>query len=232
MVSLGFSLCRVYPCTIENDTFIGIIVTALSILVTIAIAYQIFNVIEFKNSLNKQKEEMNRIAAENTEMQKNLQEQQKELQKRYANTEEKLYMSFALIYDQYRQTNIHSFILMHNALFYSIESEADDYDSIFDHLESWVENISWASFTINSFGKEKSKQDNKHDHQSSYKNIQEYIESRINPIRETEKKIKAHPRYAIIKYRYELLMNDFYDKIQFIIDKIMGDSNHQDKKQE
>ena len=57
LLSLFFSWYKVIPCEITNDTYIGTIVTALSIVITLVIGYQIINVIEIRKDLREQRAE-------------------------------------------------------------------------------------------------------------------------------------------------------------------------------
>ena len=42
VISLGFSLFRVFPCEVGNETFLGIVLSAVGIIVTLVMGYQIF----------------------------------------------------------------------------------------------------------------------------------------------------------------------------------------------
>jgi hypothetical protein len=54
IISLGFSLFKVVPnSTFNNDTFIGVIAAFIGISVTLLIGYQIFNVVEIRDKINK-----------------------------------------------------------------------------------------------------------------------------------------------------------------------------------
>lgn len=52
-VAIGFSIARVVPCEITTETYIGILVTLLGVIVTVAIGYQIYNIVEFRDNLGK-----------------------------------------------------------------------------------------------------------------------------------------------------------------------------------
>ena len=60
LLSLFFSLYKVIPCEITNDTYIGTIVTALSIVSTLVVDYQIINAVEIKRDLREQRAEKER----------------------------------------------------------------------------------------------------------------------------------------------------------------------------
>ena len=51
VISLGFSLFRVFPCEVGNETFLGIVLSAVGIIVTLVMGYQIFSVVEFRGEL-------------------------------------------------------------------------------------------------------------------------------------------------------------------------------------
>lgn len=42
VISLVFSLFRVFPCEVGNETFLGIVLSAVGIIVTLVMGYQIF----------------------------------------------------------------------------------------------------------------------------------------------------------------------------------------------
>lgn len=42
VISLSFSLFRVFPCEVGNETFLGIVLSAVGIIVTLVMGYQIF----------------------------------------------------------------------------------------------------------------------------------------------------------------------------------------------
>lgn len=55
---VGFSLFRVFPCEVGNETFLGIVLSAVGIIVTLVMGYQIFSVVEFRGELQKQKKKI------------------------------------------------------------------------------------------------------------------------------------------------------------------------------
>ena len=88
VLALVFSLIRVIPFEVTADTYTGVIVTLLSVVVTIIIGYQIFNIIEFKDKLNSQIDENKSIHSEILKMKEDVQTMKDDLQKRIDKNEQ------------------------------------------------------------------------------------------------------------------------------------------------
>ena len=54
-IAIGFSLLKVTPFEITGETYVGTIVTLLSLAAAFVIGYQIYNAIEFKKDIAIQK---------------------------------------------------------------------------------------------------------------------------------------------------------------------------------
>lgn len=131
VVSVIFSILRVVPCEIGNDTFLGTIVTLMSIVVTLVIGYQIFSVVEFRGELQRQKGENQKLSKDNACLQQIVGEQLQKINKQKSRIEEGLNMCFLLLNYLSGQdivTAYRAFIPMLNALFYSMDSEKDDFE--------------------------------------------------------------------------------------------------------
>lgn len=61
VIALGFSIARVVPCEITTETYIGILVTLLGVIVTVAIGYQIYSVFKFRDDLERQLKLLKRL---------------------------------------------------------------------------------------------------------------------------------------------------------------------------
>lgn len=97
VVSVIFSILRVVPCEIGNDTFLGTIVTLMSIVVTLVIGYQIFSVVEFRGELQRQKGENQKLSKDNACLQQIVGEQLQKINKQKSRIEEGLNMCFCFI---------------------------------------------------------------------------------------------------------------------------------------
>jgi cell shape-determining protein MreC len=95
VISLGFSLFRVFPCEVGNETFLGIVLSAVGIIVTLVMGYQIFSVVEFRGELQKQKEENIKLAHDNAKLQQMIRNQMGALDKQKGRIEEGLNMCFS-----------------------------------------------------------------------------------------------------------------------------------------
>lgn len=81
VISLSFSLFRVFPCEVGNETFLGIVLSAVGIIVALVMGYQIFSVVEFRGELQKQKEENIKLAHDNAKLQQMIRNQMGALDK-------------------------------------------------------------------------------------------------------------------------------------------------------
>ena len=95
VISLGFSLFREFPCEVGNETFLGIVLSAVGIIVTLVMGYQIFSVVEFRGELQKQKEENIKLAHDNAKLQQMIRNQMGALDKQKGRIEEGLNMCFS-----------------------------------------------------------------------------------------------------------------------------------------
>lgn len=123
VVSIVFSVLRVTPCEIENDAFLGIVVSVMGIIVTLVMGYQIFSVVEFRGELQKQKEENQRLAKDNACLQLSVEEQLQVIAKQKSRIEEGINMCFSYINYLSGQdivTAYRAFVPMLNALYYSM----------------------------------------------------------------------------------------------------------------
>ena len=105
VLALVFSLIRVIPFEVTADTYTGVIVTLLSVVVTIIIGYQIFNIIEFKDKLNSQIDENKSIHSEILKMKEDVQTMKDDLQKRIDKNEQ---LSLMRDYENEAQSNFKS----------------------------------------------------------------------------------------------------------------------------
>lgn len=123
VISLGFSLFRVFPCEVGNETFLGIVLSAVGIIVTLVMGYQIFSVVEFRGELQKQKEENIKLAHDNAKLQQMIRNQMGALDKQKGRIEEGLNMCFSYINYFSGQdvcTAFGAFVPMLDALYYSL----------------------------------------------------------------------------------------------------------------
>mgnify|MGYP007064905339 CR=1 FL=1 len=128
VISLGFSLFRVFPCEVGNETFLGIVLSAVGIIVTLVMGYQIFSVVEFRGELQKQKEENIKLAHDNAKLQQMIRNQMGALDKQKGRIEEGLNMCFSYINYFSGQdvcTAFGAFVPMLDALYYSLDSDED-----------------------------------------------------------------------------------------------------------
>lgn len=219
VVSVIFSILRVVPCEIGNDTFLGTIVTLMSIVVTLVIGYQIFSVVEFRGELQRQKGENQKLSKDNACLQQIVGEQLQKINKQKSRIEEGLNMCFWILNYLSGQdivTSYRAFIPMLNALFYSMDSEKDDFEDIFSSLRLFISNMQGLSFDIPGsvvIG-EKTLVNANSGHPFNGRPVDEYLDYCLKPIREVDDKIRSHKRFKVMQFEYNTVMSMFYKKIE------------------
>ena len=222
VISLGFSLFRVFPCEVGNETFLGIVLSAVGIIVTLVMGYQIFSVVEFRGELQKQKEENIKLAHDNAKLQQMIRNQMGALDKQKGRIEEGLNMCFSYINYFSGQdvcTAFGAFVPMLDALYYSLDSDDDGIDDIFSNLRLFVGKIQTQSFAIpGGCGDVHGKYIiTEPQHPFYNRTIDEYMNSRLNPVKNIDDKIRNHKNYKFIKVSYEDIMALFNEKVSKII---------------
>lgn len=76
IIAISIAILKVTPFEITGDTYIGIIVTLLSIASTLVIGYQIYNAIEFRKEINNQKRQYELVLQKSQEIDKKYCEQE------------------------------------------------------------------------------------------------------------------------------------------------------------
>lgn len=210
ILALFFSLFKITPFAITSETYIGIIVSALSIAATLVIGYQILNAIEIKRELKQFDEKVQQqdfkyksIIEKNTELERKLRIQESLFQGGFdiINANIELDKGNAKV----------AFYYNHHSLIYYLQSEFNDFQPIFDSLRTNIVYLSIQSFileyTTNQNG-ELINQDVISDI-NSYKSI----------INSDENIIRKQPNFIIIQTEYNRVIGYFYKRIDDIIRK-------------
>lgn len=210
IAALVFSLLKITPFEISSETYIGIIVSALSIAATLIIGYQIYNTIEIKNKLKQFDKKIRQqnikyklILEKNTALEKELQIQNSLFQGGLdiinANFEQDKGNEKAALY------------FAHHSLSFYLASNMNDFQPIFNIMRKNIATLSIQSF---SFGRI-IPTDN------SGELIDPIIISDIiaykDLILSDGEKIKGHPNFAQIKTEYERVINHFSQRINHIL---------------
>lgn len=126
----GLWLCESLELTVVSlDTFIGVIVALLAIIVTIAIGYQIINTIEVKDEII-QLRKTQRLIVENEQ---NVAKLANNLQADSSCTISQLHAA--------KKQYFESFVFLHSAFYFAIEAESSNQMGYIDQLNNLLETI-------------------------------------------------------------------------------------------
>lgn len=211
VAAIGIALFKITPFEISEETYIGTIVSLLSLAVAFIIGYQIYNAIELKNEIKEQKARYDKIMKENEIMKKEYRDQKNQMDEGFS-------ILSALIKENEGQSSLvysEAFYLMHHALINSIEIERADNEWIFNKLRSYIIEFSYQTFThgycnvsgefiINECGKNKGK------------TLEDVIREYLIPIKEDEKLLRCNKNFYKIKIEYNRVMKIFYKRMSEI----------------
>ena len=212
ILAILFSLLKVTPFEIIGDTYIGTIVSLLSLAAAFVIGYQIYNAIEFRKEVENQRKKYDEIVKRNEEIESKLKCQE------YAMQEGFDIISSLITYNS-KQSDLVcgiAFQDMHRALLSSIETDRMDYDWIFGWMRKFISEMNSQTFTsgyaklsdgsyiINVLG-------------NNYgKTMQEVIDEFAKPIKEDEKRIRSNKNFCKIQLEYNRVMKVFYKRLSDI----------------
>ena len=212
ILAILFSLLKVTPFEIIGDTYIGTIVSLLSLAAAFVIGYQIYNAIEFRKEVENQRKKYDEIVKRNEEIESKLKCQE------YAMQEGFNIISSLITYNS-KQSDLVcgiAFQDMHRALLSSIETDRMDYDWIFGWMRKFISEMNSQTFTsgyaqrsdgsyiINVLG-------------NNYgKTMQEVIDEFAKPIKEDEKRIRSNKNFCKIQLEYNRVMKLFYKRLSDI----------------
>lgn len=143
VIAVGVSLVRVVPFECSSETYIGVLVTLFGIGVTLVIGYQILNVVEIRNKLEKQSKINDNLLIKNKHIEKSLTEKIKELTEK---SEEQEYYNKKRDYEINEQLDVlraynsynsdavthvgDAFLSLHHSLTYGIHIEDNDFSIV------------------------------------------------------------------------------------------------------
>lgn len=231
ILSIVISLLRITPFEVTEGTYIGIIITLLSIATTLVIGYQIYNSIELKKEITEQKQKYDEILLKNAEMEAKYKEQSCRMQEGFD-------MISAIINYNKGQSFVvcgEAFYPMHRALVSSIETNRTDYEWVFKFLRLRI-----SEFQLQSFGLDASRNSDNEWYintpgEDSGKPLQEIVDRYMKPIKKDEKLIRSSSNFCKIQLEYNRVMKLFYKRMDNIVrdpiapltseeeDKIIGD---------
>lgn len=208
ILALIFSLLKVTPFTITSETYIGTIVSALSIATTLIIGYQIYNAMEIKSDL---KQFGKKIQQQNSQY-KSIIEKNTELEKKLRVQDSLLQGGFDIIsanFELNKGNTKAAFYFNHHSLIFYLQSDMNDFQPIFDNLRKNIVSLSIHSFTYGYMTNQNGELINQ-DIISDINSYKEIINSEENIIRE-------QPNFVIIQTEYNRVIGHFYKRLDDFI---------------
>ena len=215
ILAIGIALLKITPFAITEETYIGTIVTLLSLAVAFIIGYQIYNAIELKKEIKEQKAFYYKIMKENEIMKKEYCDQKNKMDEGFS-------ILSALIKENEGQIVRNcgeAFYLMHHALINSIETERTDYEWIFIKLRLYIIEFSSQTFTSGYSIQPNGEVVICEVGDNLGKTMKEVIDNYLIPIRQDEKELRSNSNFYKIKLEYNRVMNIFYKRMNDISTK-------------
>ena len=212
IAAILFSLLKVTPFEITSETYIGTIVSLLSLATALVIGYQIYNAIELRKEIENQRKKYDEIIKRNEKIESKLKRQEYTMQEGFD------IISSLINYNSGQSDLVCgiAFQDMHRALLSSIETDRMDYDWIFGWMRKFISEMNSLTFTSgcalqsdgsyhiialgNNYGK----------------TMQEVIDEFAKPIKEDEKLIRSNKNFCKIQLEYNRVMKVFYKRLSEI----------------
>lgn len=212
IIAILFSLLKVTPFEVTSETYIGTIVSLLSLATAFVIGYQIYNAIEFRKEIEIQKKKYDNIIRRNEEIENKLKRQEYAMQE-----------GFDIISSLIKYNSDQSFLVcgtafqcMHRALLSSIETDRVDYEMIFGYLRIYISHMNSQTFT-SGFACFPDRSYRINVPGDNYgKTLQDVIDEFAKPIKEDEKQIRSNKNFCKIQSEYNRVMKLFYHRLSDI----------------
>lgn len=205
IISLGFSFIKITPYEVTSETYVGIMVTALGVIATLLIGYQVLNVFD----VNRNIESLNTKISEQSNL--------------YNDAINKLHLYENLLHSGLSMINANkeinngnilaAFYYNHRTLIFQLNTDIEDFKPIFREMRNLIANINISAFSFGAIYKLNSQ------NELVDENILSIINSYKELITEDENNIRKSSNFKIIKIEYERIMNHFYDRLNNIIKK-------------
>lgn len=210
LTALGFSLMKITPFEIEEEAYVGIITTLLSLAVAFVIGYQIYNAVELKNDVKEQRRLLELTKKENDEYKNYLVKQKYQTQEGFD------IISALMTYNNGGVASpINAFAQMHHALLSVLETDRTDYEWIFMNMRKFISEFSSLAFTQSSgVGNDV----NYHicDNNKRFQKLSEFIDSQLKPLYEEETLLRKNPNFVKIEIEYNRVMKAFTKALDII----------------
>lgn len=209
VIAIGFSLLRIVPFEITNDTYIGIIATFVSIAVTMLIGYQIVSILDIKKEIARQRKLSDGLTQMNKDLNITIEKQNNEMQEGFD------IFSTLINYQEYgRTSSIQAFKSLHHALISSLKTDRTEYDWIFKLLRKYIVEIDWGNFC----GGYYTLPDGRHissTPESKYFNMElkDIIKEETYELYKDEKQIRQDDNFHRIKIEYDRVMRAFRKRL-------------------
>src|SRR5574344_433582 len=217
ILAIGISLLNVTPFEITGDTYIGVIVTLMTLAASFVIGYQIYNAIEFKKEIAEQRKLYEAISSKSEEMERKYDEQNNQMQEGFD------ILSSLIHYNSGQDFIVcgQAFFALHHALVSSINTSRTDYEWIFSCLRTYISAFNWQTF-CSGFCTDK---DNNHiintPGQNDRKTLNSVVDDYLVTIKDDEKLLRANPNFCKIQIEYNRVIKIFYDRINSILTEPM-----------
>lgn len=213
LIAIGIALLKVTPFEMIGDTYIGVIVSLLSLAVAFVIGYQIYNAVELRKEISEQRKLYDTIVQKHKEMNEKYEEQNNQTQEGFD------IISSFICYNR-GQGFIEcgqAFLNMHRALVSSIKTNRTDYEWIFSYLRLYISQISGQTFGLG-FCRDKDKNFIVNVHGKNYgRSLNSIIDEYLTPIKVDEQRIRADKNFCKIQCEYNRVMKIFFNRINSIL---------------
>jgi len=214
IIALCFSLWKVTPFEVNSDVFIGTIATFIGVSVTLLIGYQIYNAVELKKDIKKQKKISEKTKQRYLDVSEKIKMQEFVMQEGFD------IISTLVSYQENGHTSSASaFKGINHVLVSSLNTDREDYEWLFRLLKKYISDINWQNF-CGSMNKMKDSSIVVADgSENQRRKLSELIDTEYNTqIYEDEKVIRAHKNFRIIKMEYDKVMRLYRQRIKEILE--------------
>lgn len=217
-LALLFAILKITPFEITGDTYIGTIVSLLSLAVAFVIGYQIYNAIELKREIKEQREKYNDIIKRNEDTERTLKQHEYVMQEGFD------VISSLIRYNSKQSFNVanEAFLFMHQALVSSIETDRTDYGWIFSYLRLYISEMNGQAFALGYLNQKGTWYVNTAG-ENEGKKIQEVIDEYTKPIKDNDQIIRNNKNFCKIQFEYERIMSLFYRRLADIVQNPLKD---------
>lgn len=226
ILALLISLLKITPFEVTENTYIGIIITLLSIATTLVIGYQIYNSLELRKEIFEQKMKYDDILSKNSDMEKKYKEQSFQMQEGFD------IVSSLIKFNEGQKfiTCGNAFYCIHHALISSIETERTDYEWLFQCIRMYISEFEWQTFSSGL---------SKHNDNQFYiatigddcdKTLQEIVDRYLESIRADEKLIRSSSNFSKIVFEYNRIMKLLYKRLDDIVKYPMVELTPEEKR--